>query len=347
MKIQAAIRGFLMDWQLRNRSPNTLRTYRSQLQVIGRWLEEQGVSDVEEVTVAHLREFLVYTQQRPASSINPRRPGELDGHTPSTATMQGYVKAIKLLFGWLADEEVIAKSPATRLQKPIGEKRLRVSFSDEHLSLLFGVCDLETPLGFRDYTVMLVLLDTGIRVEELCRLTLDDLHDDYLKIHGKGRKEREVGFTPTTAKFLWKYINLHRAAESEAVRALFTNIRGRQMTPSGVEQIFDKIAEAAGLGEEVVVTPHKLRHTFARTWLERGGDVYSLSRLMGHSSVKITEIYLEDFKSRQARAQHTQFSPVSKMRVRQRGHGRHTYQRGPRSGGEKPRKDTTETDTDE
>jgi hypothetical protein len=68
---------------------------------------------------------------------------------------------------------------------------------------------------------------------------------------------------------------------------------------------------------------------------------------MGHSSVKITEIYLEDFKSRQARAQHTQFSPVSKMRVRQRGHGRHTYQRGPRSGGEKQRKDTAEADTDE
>jgi hypothetical protein len=116
---------------------------------------------------------------------------------------------------------------------------------------------------------------------------------------------------------------------------------------SGIEQIFDKIAEAAGLGEDVVVTPHKLRHTFARTWLERGGEVYSLSRLMGHSSVKITEIYLEDFRSQQARAQHTQFSPVSKMRVRQRGHGHHIYQCGPRSGGEKARKDTTETDTEE
>src|SRR5262245_1848239 len=112
MKVQAAITGFLMDWQLRNRSPNTLRTYRSQLKVVGRWLEEQGMSDVENVTVAHLREFLVHTQQRPASSVNPRRPGELDGHTPSTATMQGYVKAIKLPFGWIADEEVIAKSPA-------------------------------------------------------------------------------------------------------------------------------------------------------------------------------------------------------------------------------------------
>src|SRR5262249_1337027 len=171
-----------------------------------------------------------------------------------------------------------------------------------------------------------------IRVDELAHLTLDEVHEGHLKIQGKGRKEREVGISPTTAKFLWKYVNLRRAAEGETVRALFTNIRGRPLTSSGVEQIFDRIREAAGI-TDVDVTPHKLRHTFARTWLERGGDIYNLSRLMGHSSVKITEIYLEDFKSRQARTQHPQFSPVSKMRLRQKGRGRHTYQRGPRTGG--------------
>jgi site-specific recombinase XerD len=342
MKLQAAIHGFLMDRELRNHSPNTLRTYRSQLRVVARWLEEQGVTDVEDVTITNLRAFLVHTQQRPASSINPRRPSDASGQTLTVATMQGYVKAIKVLFGWLVDEEVLARNPAARLQKPSGEKRLRVSFSDEHLSALFGVCDLETSLGFRDYTLMLMLLDTGIRVEELCKITLDDVREGYVTIWGKGRKEREVGITPTTAKFLWKYINLHRAAESDAVKTLFTNIRGRPMTPSGVEQVFDKVAEAAGLADDVVVTPHKLRHTFARTWLERGGDVYSLSRLLGHSSVKITEIYLEDFKSRQARVQYAQFSPLGKLRVRQRGHGRHTYHRGPRNGGLKPRQQGVE-----
>ena len=96
------------------------------------------------------------------------------------------------------------------------------------------------------------------------------LHDDYLKIHGKGRKEREVGFTPTTAKFLWKYINLHRAAESEAVRALFTNIRGRQMSPSGIEQIFDKIARSGrigrGRGRDAAQTAAYLRADLAGAW---------------------------------------------------------------------------------
>jgi site-specific recombinase XerD len=308
------------------------------------------ITEVEDVTVGHLREFLVYTQNRTASSINPRRPAEQDGRKLSTASIGGYVKIIKVFFNWLYDEEVIERNSAAKIKKPQGEKKLRGSFSDEHLSALFGVCDLETPLGFRDYTLMLVLLDTGIRVEELTKLTVDNVREGYLIIKGKGRKEREVGVTPTTAKFLWKYLNLHRPAESEAITALFTNIRGRQMTPSGVRQVFAKIGEAAGLKGTIKVTPHILRHTFARTWLERGGDVYSLSRLMGHSSVKITEIYLEDFKSRQARDRYAQFSPLGKLKVRQRGHGRHTYNRTPSSGGSKSReqdkesKGTSETD---
>jgi len=79
-----------------------------------------------------------------------------------------------------------------------------------------------------------------------------------------------------------------------------------------IDGIVHRVKEMAGI-TDVPVTPHKFRHTFARTWLERGGELYSLSRLMGHSSVKVTEIYLEDFQSRQARLQHTRFSPVGRL----------------------------------
>src|SRR5215470_401338 len=107
MKLQAAIQGFLMDWELRGRSQATLRLYRSCLMVLAHWLEDQGVTTVEEVTITHLRAFILDTQQRPAGSINPRRPQSSDGHTPTPATLQSYVKAIKLLFTWLVQEEVI------------------------------------------------------------------------------------------------------------------------------------------------------------------------------------------------------------------------------------------------
>jgi len=74
---------------------------------------------------------------------------------------------------------------------------------------------------------------------------------------------------------------------------------------------------------------HKFRHTFARTWLERGGELYSLSRLMGHSSVKVTEIYLEDFQSRQARLQHAKYSPLGQFKPPQAGRRRYRYKRQP------------------
>jgi site-specific recombinase XerD len=332
MKMQAAIDGFLTDWQLREHSPNTIRLYRSCLGVLARWLTEQGITEVEDVTITHLRAFQLHTSQRPADEVNPSKP-TAEGRTLSTATLQSYVKIIKVLFHWLADEEVITRNPALRLQKPHGPKRIKATFTHAHLTALFGACDLSHPLGFRDYVIMLVLLDTGIRVAELCSLTVSGVHEGYLMIFGKGRKEREVGISPTTAKFLWKYINLHRIAEDESVGTLFTNFAGRPLHTFGVNKLIHKAATAAGI-EDISVTPHRFRHTFARTWLEQGGELYSLSRLMGHSSVKVTEIYLEDFQSRQARLQHTKFSPLGKFRPPQVGRNRHRYTRRPRQPGD-------------
>ena len=330
MKLQTAITGFLLDWELRGRSQTTVRLYRSCLNVLARWLEDQGAADVEAITITELRGFMLATQQRPASSVNPRRPQSADGHTPSAATLQTYVKAIKLLFKWLVEEEVIAKNPALRLQKPMGEKRVRPTFTLEHINAMFGACDLNKSLGFRDYVLMLLLLDTGVRVSELCSIKVDDVQEGFIKIFGKGRKEREVGVSPTTSKYLWKYLHLHRASADDDVRALFTNISGRPLTAWGVEQVLKRVQEAAGI-TDLVLTAHKFRHTFARTWLERGGELYSLSRLMGHSSVKVTEIYLEEFKSRQARVQHAKFSAVNNVKFRQKGSGSHTYSREPRA----------------
>ncbi len=331
MKIEAAIEGFLMDWELRNRSAATLRLYRSCLGVFGRWLAGEGVHDAEEMTIAHLRAFMLHTQQRPADAVNPKKVPRRDGAKLSTASLVSYVKAIKVLCKWLVEEEVILRNPALRLMKPTGPKRVKVTFSHDHLNALFGACDLSHPLGFRDYTLMLVLLDTGIRVAEVSGLRVESVREGYLTIFGKGRKEREVGVCPTTAKYVWKYVNQYRLAADDSVEALFTNFAGRPLQPSGIRKLIHRVGAAAGV-DDVDVTPHKFRHTFARTWLERGGELYSLSRLMGHSSVKVTEIYLEDFQSRQARVHHTKYSPVGDLKLRKtnRGMGRQTYKHHPR-----------------
>ena len=90
-----------MDWELRQRSPATLRLYRSCLAIMARWLEGQGIKEVEDITIAHLREFILHTQQRPADSEHPHKHAAADGRKLSTATLQSYVKAIKVWCRWI------------------------------------------------------------------------------------------------------------------------------------------------------------------------------------------------------------------------------------------------------
>lgn len=336
MKLKNAVEGFLTDWQLRKRSTATIRLYRSCLMVLVKWLTDQDISDVESVTIHHLRAFMLDTQNRPAGSINPRRPTDNDGKPPTAATLRSYVKAIKVLFKWLTEEEVLVKNPALRLAQPALEDKMVVSFQPHHLQAMFDACDLNTSLGFRDYVLMLTLVDTGLRVAEVCSITLDNVHEDFIKVFGKGKKEREVGISPVTAKYLWKYINMHRTTKSDDERTVFTNLAGRKLTTSGVQQIVERVKGVAQI-DDVPVTPHKFRHTFARTWLERGGDVYSLSRLMGHSNVKITEIYLKDFQSRQARVHHAKYSSVNEVDLRaKKGRIKYRY-------GKQPKRDDADT----
>jgi integrase/recombinase XerD len=325
MRLKDALDGFLLDCQMRGRSPNTVGLYERLLRRVTTWLGEQGILGAEQVTIAHLRAFMVMLQGSVSGAVNPRRPAAKDGHTLMPETLRAYVKAIKVWFKWLTEEEVIDRNPALRLAKPQLPHKVVLTLSDKHLKALFETCDLRTSQGFRDYTIMLLLLDTGVRISELVGLALDDVHEGYLKVLGKGRKEREVGISAAASKFLWKYINKYREQANESVHAVFTNFGGHPLTAWGVEKIVRRAKEEAGI-TDIPVTAHKFRHTFARTWLERGGEVYSLSRLMGHSSVKITEIYLEEFTSRQARTQHHKFTPTAGLRLPQSGkRKRRTY----------------------
>jgi site-specific recombinase XerD len=164
--------------------------------------------------------------------------------------------------------------------------------------------------------MLLTLMDTGIRVSELCGLTVDDVHEGYLTVFGKGAKEREVGLGPTASRALWKYLHVHRPrpVSSEQERHVFLGYRGVPMLRNGVNQALERIGRRAGL-HGVRMSPHTFRHTFARGWLENGGEIFKLSRVLGHSEMQTTQIYLRDFQSREARADHAQFSPVEQLRL--------------------------------
>jgi site-specific recombinase XerD len=315
MLIQDAIEGFLLDLKAKHRSWNTLRHYEHKLRIWSNWMAEHfGVSDLAQITIAQLRAFILDVEQSPVTRRHPGRIEQEGDRKVSDITVYGYAQSIRTFCRWVVAEELLERNPAARLAKPSVAKRHIPSFTLEHLQAMFASCDLRSPLGFRDYTLMLVLLDTGMRASELCGLTLDDLHQDHLLVMGKGRKEREIGTSPATAKFLWKYTKLHRKTTYPSERHVFLSRRGEPLTPSGVDQMLYRIRDQADI-EGVRVSAHTFRHSFARMWLEHGGEVYSLSRLLGHTNVQITEVYLRDFQSRQARQHHSEYSPLVTFRL--------------------------------
>jgi integrase/recombinase XerD len=311
MKLADVFDQYMIDAENRGRAEGTIVHYRYRLGLLLRWLEALGVVELEAVTLALLRQFLSYLI---SSDSSDRFPDAIRKGKLQASTVGVYVATIKAFFNWCVDEDLLTVSPAARLKKPKTPKKVRTTLTPEQLGQLLAACDTNTRSGFRNYVMLLLLLDTGMRVSELCSLSLSDVHPRYVKVHGKGQREREIGLHPDMSKLLWKYINKHRFLFGVQSDYVFVGERG-PLTVSGVETIFDNLEKQAGIAN-VSITPHVMRHTFSKRYLKNGGDLFKLSRELGHSSIQITsETYLADFNSTDAREDHDRFSPLGDVKL--------------------------------
>ncbi len=308
MKITEVIEQYLIDCENRNLADGTMHLYRVRLGLMARWLAGQGVQELEGVTVPLMRLFLNYLKHSDASDRweGTSRRGKL-----ADSTLGAFVAAIKAFFQWCFMEEFISSNPAVRLRKPAVEEKVVPGLTSDEIEKLLACCDQSTRVGCRDYVMLLLMLDTGIRVSELCSLRLVDVHQRHIKVHGKGHKEREIGMHPDVSKALWKFIQKYRGSFLVESECVFIGERG-SLTVSGVETIFDKLEKESG----VIVHPHKLRHTHSKEYLKQGGDLFKLSRELGHSSVQVTgKTYLADFKSSDAIVDHSSYSVVNSVKI--------------------------------
>ncbi|MDQ2906483.1 MAG: tyrosine-type recombinase/integrase [Chloroflexota bacterium] len=327
MKLIDAMKGYLLSRKVQGCTEKTMSWYRQKLLHFCDYMEvEYDITTLQKVTINHLRLFVDCLQRTKAGENNPHNHARMDANL-SDLTVKGYVQVIKGFFTWCVSEEppLLRKNPAASLKMPKVAKYLIKTLESHHVEALFAVCDISTSLGFRDYLILWLFLDTGIRLSELCSLTLDRVfirlnNDPYIKIMGKGRKEREVGLHDTTAELLWKYIYHYRHPHNASEKAVFINRYGQPLTPTGVGQIILDMKKRAGI-EGIRVSPHTLRHTFARTYLSRGGEIAKLSRLLGHGKVSTTEWYLHDFNSREARVDQSNFSPVAEFKMKKSHRG--------------------------
>ncbi len=302
------IEGFKLSCQTENKSPKTIEWYTCFLQRFLQFLQHNNYPiRVSAIDKNHIRSFILYLQQQ-AKTPHTGKP-------LSNSTIQGYIRTLKVFFSWLSREEYIESNPMTRIPVPRAPIKIVNTFSHEHINRLATLCHISNGSGYRNLTIILLLLDSGIRVNELVNIEYGDLDltEGCIKImKAKGNKERLVPIGSIVQKSLWKYINQYRPQPlTRKVTMLFLSEHGLPLTKSGVQQMLRRYGRTAGV-TGVRCSPHTFRHTFAKNYLLNGGDIFSLQKILGHSSLASVRIYLNLFAV-DLKKQHQHFSPVDNM----------------------------------
>jgi integrase/recombinase XerD len=262
----------------RGYSAHTLTAYRSDVEKLPAYLALRGWRlGVTQIERMHLDDFV---QQLAHSGLAPRSQARL-------------ISALKTFFGFLVDEGVIPTDPTELLRAPKLGRKIPEVLRYEEVRDLLGAIDLSTDHGLRDRALLEVLYACGLRVSEATGLRLSDLYldEEFLRVVGKGNKERIVPIGPGAVRHVRIYLD-HVRRHLSVVRdenVVFLNRRGGALSRVSVFTAVKKYAAAAGI--EKTVSPHTFRHSFATHLIEGGADLRVVQELLGHESILTTEIY--------------------------------------------------------
>jgi integrase/recombinase XerD len=259
----------------RNLSPRTIDGYRRDLRQLASWLDQEGLG-LDDVERAHLRTYL-----------GSRRDAGLSPRSAARA-----LSAFRSFFRYLVGSGAATADPTANLRSPALWRTVPHALSGEEIEALLEAPDCATVLGIRDRAMLETLYATGLRVSELVGLTVDRTRLDpgFVRILGKGRKERLVPLGATAIQWIASYLESARPELNRLhVPALFLNHRGRQLTRQGFWKILRGHALRAGVASDV--SPHVIRHSFATHLVENGADLRAVQLMLGHASLTTTEIY--------------------------------------------------------
>lgn len=275
-QISFEISAFLTDCRARHLAEGTVeRYYKFNLGLFQNYLISIQVFSMEQITTEVLRGFLAW---------------HASGH--SAGGSHCVWRAVKAFINWFEREmEGAWTSPILKRMGPKQVSKPIPGVSPEVLKKLLATCD-RSLLGRRDRALLLFLFDTGLRRQEMVDINLEDLNLDSGEVrvrHGKGDRERSVYIGATTTRELLRYL---RERGTGPVRApLWLTRDGSRITPAGLRQVLRRRAQAAGVAE--VPSPHDFRRGFALQCLRNEMDPFTLRRLMGHTTLKVLQVYLD------------------------------------------------------
>jgi site-specific recombinase XerD len=264
---------------IRNNSPATIKWYQVSLNGFLKYWKGKVVS-LEQITTERLREYL-YSKR-------------VNGNWTAVSFLNQY-KGIKLFLKWCVNREYIHKNPIVTIERPKLHKKLpRRVTKQEALRILEYSFNMKTTYRFERYrnaALFAIIIFAGLRANEVLSLKITDVDMVNKVIHineGKGGKDRVIPMATSLYNYLQQYIDDRNRLEKTS-NAFFASLRGdKAFTYNGLKKVVDRIRK----GTLIDFSAHKLRHTFATLMLEGGCDLFSLQKMMGHSDIKTTTIYL-------------------------------------------------------
>lgn len=316
--LRSLVNGFVLTKQTEGKSPRTVEFYAENLKRFLWYSQRKGwTDDIRMLTEWDIREFLAYV----ANETN-RWGLEGNGSEPaqrkvSHTTVHHYFVVLGNFFGWVVREGFLKESPTIKIKIAKPKPKVIKPYSHEEISRMLAVCDKDYErnaklLGSRNKAIILVLLDSGVRLSELIGMTLEDVNtsNGNIRVMGKGSKERVVRIGKVAQKSLWRYL-MHRPDNGRI--ELWLNEEGKPLSPTAVQCMIKRLKERAGIGGGSI---HRFRHTFALNFLRVDKNVFNLQYLLGHSELEMVRRYTATLGMEDALKAHEKASPADTMGFR-------------------------------
>lgn len=275
-------------------SPNTVESYQRDLRRFTEFADLKGLDGPAAVTPKLLRDFIYSLKDLGLAGTTIRRQ----------------ISALRTYFTFLVGEGLLARDPSDRLEAPQRGRTLPEVLTVSEIEALLAAPALTEPMAWRDRALLELGYGAGLRVTELCTLTLRDLFlpDGLVRVLGKGGKERLVPLGRKVIGTLGVYLNGLRAELDRGASEgrVLLNARGKPLSRVGAWGVVKKQANAAGITRRV--TPHTLRHSFATHLLEGGADLRAVQEMLGHADLSTTQIYTHVDRD-YLRSVHRQYHP--------------------------------------
>jgi len=278
-------------WLTTGASKNTLSAYRSDLKIFSKWLNNNSLIDVDK------KQIQDYFSYRKDSNI-------------SASTQSRMLTCLHSFYQYLSDKQNLKIDPTEQLDYPKLEKKLPIFLNVQEVERLLEAPNSKSLFGQRDRAMLELLYSCGLRVSELINLSYHNINlkDEFIRIHGKGNKERLLPMGEIAIDYLTKYELNSRPAllKNGQSDSYFLSNRGRAMSRQNFFYIIKDYASKAGIDKPL--SPHSLRHAFATHLVQKGADLRSVQLMLGHSDISSTQLYTH-IQNAQLKVQHQKHHP--------------------------------------